>query len=68
MWIAGRAQVGPDSTDLPRYIGDPDDDYLVALALDIEAEVIVTSDNHLHDHRATIPVAVDEPRVFLDLP
>lgn len=66
MWIADRAQVGPDSTEVPRYTGDPDDDYLVALALDTEAEVIVTSDSHLHDHRDAIPVAVDDPRSFLD--
>lgn len=67
MWIADQAQFGPDSTDVPRYTGDPDDDYLVALALDTEAEVIVTSDAHLHEHRNTIPVAVDEPRAFLDM-
>ncbi len=66
MWIADRAQVGPDSTDVPHYTGDPDDDYLVALALDTEAEVIITSDDHLHDHRDTIPVAVESPRSFLD--
>jgi len=66
MWIADRAQVGPDSTEVPRYTGDPDDDYLVALAIDTEAEVIVTSDGDLHDHRDTIPVAVEDPRTFLD--
>jgi predicted nucleic acid-binding protein len=66
MWIADRARVGPDSTDVPRYTGDPDD-YLVALALDTEAEVIITSDSHLHDYTDTIPVAVAEPRAFLDV-
>jgi predicted nucleic acid-binding protein len=66
MWVADRAKIGPDSTDVPRYTGDPDDDYLVALALDTEAEVIVTSDRHLLDHRESIPVTVDEPRSFLD--
>jgi hypothetical protein len=28
--------------------------------------VIVTSDGDLHDHRDTIPVAVEDPRTFLD--
>jgi uncharacterized protein len=67
MWIADRAQVGPDSTDVPRYTGDEDDDYLVALALDTDAEVVVTSDSDFHDHLDSIPVAVQEPRDFLDV-
>lgn len=66
LWIADRTRFGPDSTNVPRYTGDPDDDYLVALALDTEADVIVTSDRHLHGHKDSIPVPVEDPRSFKD--
>lgn len=66
MWIADNASVGPDSTGSPRYTGDPGDDYLITLALDTEADLIVAVDRDLLDHRGTIPVPVDDPRSFLD--
>ena len=46
--------VGPDSTGSPRYSGDPGDDYLVTLALDTEADLIVAVDRDLLDHRAGV--------------
>jgi predicted nucleic acid-binding protein len=66
MWLADSADiVGPEAESPPRYSGDPDD-YLVVLALDTEAVIIVTEESHLHDHQDTIPVAVQNPRNFVD--
>ena len=67
MWLADSADiVGPEAESPPRYSGDPDDDYLVVLALDTEAVIMVTEESHLHDHQDTIPVAVQNPRNFVD--
>lgn len=46
--------------------GDPDDDYLVALARAAEAHVIVTGDRHLLDLDGLRPPAI-EPAAFLAL-
>jgi hypothetical protein len=68
MWLHARAERGPvRSGSIPRYTGDPDDDYVVALALDAEEEVIVSNDPHFFDHRDAIPVAVQDPRTFADM-
>jgi predicted nucleic acid-binding protein len=51
MWLADSTDiVGPEAESPPRYSGDPDDDYLMVLALDTEAVLIVTEESHLHDH------------------
>jgi len=44
----------PDPKDPPRLVpGDPNDDYLVALALAARADLVVSRDGHLH--RAALP-------------
>jgi uncharacterized protein len=54
-----------DPSDPPAVTPDPDDDYLVALALVGRADVIVSGDSHLID-LVDAPVAVMRPREFLD--
>jgi predicted nucleic acid-binding protein len=67
VWLHERAERGPvRGGDIPRYTGASDDDYVVALALDVGAEVIVANDLHFFDHLDTIPVAVSDPRTFAD--
>jgi uncharacterized protein len=48
-----------DPVDPPAVLRDPEDDYLVALAREADAEAIVTGDRDLLDHDALKPPAVD---------
>lgn len=54
-----------DPDDPPPVTPDPDDDYLVALAVAGPADVIVSGDSHLTD-LVDPPVAALRPREFLD--
>jgi predicted nucleic acid-binding protein len=45
---------------------DPDDDYLIALALAARAHVVVSADAHLLDIPAP-PVGIATPHAFLSL-
>jgi uncharacterized protein len=54
-----------DPDDPPSVTPDPDDDYLVALAVEGRADVIVSGDSHLTD-LVDPAVAVLRPREFLD--
>lgn len=49
----------PDPTDVEAILRDNEDDYLVALARDSEAEAIVTGDNDLLEHAGLSPRAID---------
>jgi len=48
-----------DPADPPAVLRDPEDDYLVALAREADAEAIVTGDRDLLDHDDLKPPAVD---------
>lgn len=48
-----------DPTEIETLLRDPDDDYLVALARDAEADAIVTGDRDLLDHSGLKPTALD---------
>jgi uncharacterized protein len=46
-------------SDVEPVLRDPNDDYLVALAREVDAEAIVTGDHDLLDHDALSPPAID---------
>jgi putative PIN family toxin of toxin-antitoxin system len=48
----------------PRVTGDPDDDYLVALALTANTDVLISGDHHLTDLTSD-SVLIETPRDFL---
>lgn len=56
--IAYAATVLEDPTDVEAVLRDGDDDYLVALAKQAEAEAIVTGDKDLLDHPGLTPPAM----------
>jgi uncharacterized protein len=47
-----------DPTEIKAVLRDPDDDYLMALALEGEAEAVVTGDRDLLDHADLNPRAI----------
>ena len=55
MGIGEEAAVLADPTDTLRLLRDPDDDYLVALARNAGAEMIVSGDKDLLDHPGLEP-------------
>lgn len=54
-----------DAADIPTLTRDPDDDYLVALARESDADVLVTGDRDLLDLQQT-DVEVLSPREFVE--
>lgn len=48
-----------DPKEIAALLRDPDDDYLVALAREAEADAIVTGDRDLLDHADLTPPAID---------
>ena len=63
--LAAEAVVLPDPADPPAVTDDPDDDYIVALALAAGADAIVSGDAHLLDlEEAIVPVL--SPRSFVE--
>ncbi|MGH3064336.1 MAG: putative toxin-antitoxin system toxin component, PIN family [Gaiellaceae bacterium] len=63
--LRGEALVVPDVEDPPAVTPDPDDDYLVALAIAGRADLIVSGDAHLTS-LTDPPVPVLRPRELLD--
>ena len=63
--LAGEAILISDPEDPEPLTRDPDDDYLVALALVSGADAIVSGDIHLTE-LADPPVTVVTPRAFLE--
>jgi len=61
----GERTVIDDPAEPGRWSRDPDDDYLVALALAADADALVTGDRDLL-HLIEAPLPVLTPRVFLD--
>ena len=56
----------PDPVEPEPILRDPDDDYLIALARIAKADLIVTGDKDLLDHRGLQPRAVT-PREACEL-
>ena len=57
--IADAATMREDPIGVEPLLRDPDDDYLVALAREAEAEAIVSGDKDLLDHPGLKPPAID---------
>lgn len=67
-YVAGllaEARVATDPTDVPPLSPDPDDDYLFALAIAADADLIISGDAHLTELETT-PVPVVTPREFVE--
>lgn len=71
-WLHERAELVGVADEIPNYTADPDDDYLVALALASKADVLVSGDRHLldlesiKDGEGRVIARVLSPRKFLD--
>jgi predicted nucleic acid-binding protein len=63
--LAGGAVLIRDPDEVPAVTADPDDDYLIALAVAVAADAIVSGDKHLTDLDDP-PVSVLTPRELLD--
>jgi putative PIN family toxin of toxin-antitoxin system len=63
--------LGPFAGDVPSHTEDPDDDYLVELALTTNVDVLVSGDPHLRDlgqirdHDGNVVARVLTPSAFL---
>jgi predicted nucleic acid-binding protein len=67
--LAGIAEAGTvleDPVEIEAILGDPEDDYLVALAREAGAEAIVSGDGHLLGHAGLEPPALS-PREACEL-
>jgi putative PIN family toxin of toxin-antitoxin system len=62
--IVGAAEMHDDPAVRDRTLRDPDDEYLVALANEASADLIVSGDHDLLD--ASVTPAVVDPRRFLE--
>lgn len=63
--LEGQAVIVEDPADASRYVpADPDDDYLVALAVAADAQIIVSGDRHLTELTDVHP-PVSTPQEFL---
>lgn len=60
-----RAETADDPEHAARVSRDPDDDYLIALALDVHADALVSGDLDLTD-LVDPPVPILTPRALLD--
>ena len=65
--IAEAATMVDDPVDPPAVLRDPDDDYLIALAREADAEAIVTGDRDLLDSVGLQPPAIDARHACLML-
>ena len=65
-WLKRVALVEPDPVDVAGISPDPDDDYLIALARESGARVIISGDMHLLGLEDTDP-RVLSPAAFADL-
>ena len=63
--MRGRAQLEPDPPNPPRVSRDPRDDYLVALAVSVGADAVVTGDDDLLD-LSDPPVSITRLRSFAE--
>ena len=62
--IIGTAEMHQDPQAHPGALRDPADEYLVGLAVEANADLIVSGDRDLLD--ASIPMAVISPRALLE--
>lgn len=63
--LIGLAETYPDTSDPPPICRDPDDDYLLALAVQAHADLLVSGDHDLLS-LGWPPVEIISPRAFLD--
>lgn len=63
--IRARSEHYPDPANVPRHTSDPNDDYLVALAIDAHAAGIISGDPDLQQAKA--PVQVWSPSNALNM-
>lgn len=63
--LRDRAVFESDPDDVPAVSPDPGDDYLIALAIEAGAHVLVSGDRHLTELAGSRP-PVRTPRAFLD--
>lgn len=59
------ATLADEADEVPRYTEDRDDDYLVALALEFGADLLVSRDRHLRAPPRKLPVEVVSPEDFM---
>ena len=65
--LASEATMSPDPVDPPRVVpDDPEDDYLIALAVAVGANVLVTRDRHLSKVRTSGGLEIISPYDFLE--
>jgi len=64
--LAVEAVLIPDPDEVPAMTPDPDDDYLIALAVAAGADAIVSGDAHLTELENP-PTPVVKPREFIEL-
>ncbi len=64
--FAEAGTVVDDPVDVEALLRDPDDDYLIALAREADAEMIVSGDRDLLDHVGLEPKAIS-PRHACEL-
>ena len=62
--IIGTVEMHPDPEARPGVLRDPVDEYLVGLAVEANADLIVSGDRDLLD--ASVPMAVVSPRALLE--
>ena len=65
LWLRERSLLADEGEDFSRFTEDPDDDYLVALALVSGADLIVSGDRHLLELEGENIPRVVSPAEFL---
>ncbi|HUG16236.1 MAG TPA: putative toxin-antitoxin system toxin component, PIN family [Thermomicrobiales bacterium] len=63
--VARVADIHPDPPGAQAYSNDPDDDYLIAHALSLHADHLISGDTHLQA-MTNVEVSVMTPRAFLE--
>jgi putative PIN family toxin of toxin-antitoxin system len=65
LWLAERSILADEGDEIPRRSVDPDDDYLIALALASEADLIVSGDRDLLELEGEDLPRIVRPAEFL---
>ena len=65
LWLRERGLLAHEGEDFPKFTEDPDDDYLVTLALVSGADLIVSGDTHLLELEGENIPRVVRPAAFL---
>jgi putative PIN family toxin of toxin-antitoxin system len=65
LWLHERGVLADEGDEIPRRSADPDDDYLIALALACEADLIVSGDRDLLELEGEDLPRIVRPAEFL---